>query len=301
MRVLLRAIGLVLALSTAAAPDAGAGQPPIRVEFAADRVSVHASDAGARDVLAAWAAAGGTEFVGVERLAGRRVTLSLDGVGETEALAEIAGPAFGIAGWERPAPGGRGLSRFARVAIVPAARPRSSGGTATEGPPEARFSYPEPARARAATDLGLPTEPTATPVDPAGRPAPESVFEYFQPARAVPPPAGPLMAEPASVREAGPAAGTVDPEARFDYFLPARAVSPRDPETGEPAAPNAGSATLRASPAPNAAPPAATAPASSLPPSAPAARPVRRAPPAPNAGKKESTGGIRSEAAPRHR
>src|SRR5260221_10952180 len=84
-------------LAAAALATAEPRQAPLLVSFADGHVTVVATDASAADILAEWGHVGKTEMIGLDRLSGRHLTLTLKGVEEGAAIEEILGSGYGFA------------------------------------------------------------------------------------------------------------------------------------------------------------------------------------------------------------
>jgi hypothetical protein len=208
------------------------------VTFADGFVSVSATDAPAADVLSAWAGAGHTDFVGIERLAGHRVTIALQRVSDTVALDEILGPENGFVAVFRTAVS-PSLSMFSRVVIgAPTPRRRAA---ATPPIPELIYDYTVPPMAGSpAPDGDLAAGLTPTRDVPEGTPAPqpELAYEYVLPAHARDVDAHLPVTAPV-VTPAPLPSDYLPPELRFEYVLPLHAHAPAP--SGAPKKPNSGS------------------------------------------------------------
>ena len=165
---------------------ASAQTVPVTVTFHAGRVTLTATDAPAADVLQEWARIGKVEVSGAEPLSMRRVTLNLADVEEQKALEQIVGAGYGFLGIGKsdPLPD---TSHFGRLIIV------STGSAST----------------------------AASPPTTAGRPDPETTYEYSRPRNAT--------MDPANYGGVGIGATTAnlgemrtDPERAFDYSVPSR-------------------------------------------------------------------------------
>ncbi|HEX7085692.1 MAG TPA: hypothetical protein VF198_04975 [Vicinamibacterales bacterium] len=106
------AIGLLLIL--AAAPAAA----DLRLSFHAGRVTIEASDVPLRQILAEWSRRGGTRIVGLEKVAGPPVTLTLTDLPEARALEVLLRPLAGyLAAPRRDL--GTGASVYDTVFLLP--------------------------------------------------------------------------------------------------------------------------------------------------------------------------------------
>ena len=137
--------GSALLLAAVSAPDAEADE--LRFSLTGGRVTLEATDARLVDILAAWSAAGDTEFIGAEELAGKVVTLRLVDAYEAEALGALLRPAAGyIASRRAGVP--EGLSSYDRVRILgadaqsPQPSPEAANGAIV--PADRRAAAPEP-------------------------------------------------------------------------------------------------------------------------------------------------------------
>lgn len=201
-------LSFVLASSLAVAASAAAQERPQPVTFTGGRVTVQVTDVAAADVLAAWARAGRVDVEGLQLVAGRVITLSLQDVSELDALQAILGDAVGFVATAKAEPGER-VSRFARITIGGARTTLPPPGAHRPLEPEARYTYYTPAK------WGPSLGPTSSPPEHLLPPPPETRFEYFTPAKAQ----GPKLVAPDVI--------TIDPkqpapETRFEYYVPAK-------------------------------------------------------------------------------
>lgn len=113
-------------------------------------VTLHATNASVRQVLAEWAKVGGTRVVGGDRLTGAPLTLSLEGVPEAKALDIVLRGAAGYMAAARAVPG-TGRSSYDRILVLATSTPPAGGGAS---PAAGRPQPPRP--------FGVPT-PTAEP------------------------------------------------------------------------------------------------------------------------------------------
>lgn len=115
------ATALVSALVLAAGSSA---QAEVRLTIRDGRVSLVATDATLRQVLAEWERVGGTRIINGDRVPGGPLTLQLDEVSESQALGVLLRSIAGYVAAPRAVPGS-GASRFDRIMIMPtAAAPR---------------------------------------------------------------------------------------------------------------------------------------------------------------------------------
>ena len=121
-----------IALSAPAAPASA----DVRLHIENGQVSLTATNATARDILAEWAKVGQVKIVNGDRVPGGPVTLQLDGVSEDQALEIILRAAAGYV----TAPRATALpnaSRFDRILVMPTTTP-------TRPAPPPQPSYPQP-------------------------------------------------------------------------------------------------------------------------------------------------------------
>ena len=98
----------------------------IELSIERGRVTLTATDAPLRDILAAWAEVGDTHFVDADKLTGPPVTLQLVDVAEADALRTLLRSATGYLAAPRPA-GAPGASTFDRVVVLATRRaPRAA-------------------------------------------------------------------------------------------------------------------------------------------------------------------------------
>ena len=209
----LRAIAAIVLLGASALP--AAAQQPVTLRFSDGRVTLVASNAPVRAILAEWARLGGATVVNGERVAGPPVTLELTNVSERQALDVIL---RGVAGYMLAPrrPGSAGGSAFDRIVILPTS-------TAPRNPP--------PAVAAAAGPRPILPRPAiiARPPEPALDTPPDSPIEEVpveeEPAVNMPVVASPVprVAPPVIIR---PGVETVDDEQSDDAEEPDTAVAP---------------------------------------------------------------------------
>jgi hypothetical protein len=137
----MRSTIFALALSIAVAAPAAA-QQPLKVTFQDGRVSVDATGATVRAILAEWSKEGGTKVIGAERVAGAPITLKLVNVTEAQALETIL---RSVAGYmAAPRHTGTGPSMYDRIMVMAtsstpppvaaAARPANTNSPNTQNP-----------------------------------------------------------------------------------------------------------------------------------------------------------------------
>lgn len=132
---------MVCVLLAAVAVTQPAGAEEFELLLAQGRVTLHAADVPAGEILAEWSRIGGTRFVGVDTLAGSLLTLSLQNVPEAEALRQLLGAAKGYIA----VPGAvnaLGVSRFERVLVLTSSHGRPSQATAALAKPDVLSSPP---------------------------------------------------------------------------------------------------------------------------------------------------------------
>lgn len=148
MRV--RAALLVAACCAAFAPPVSAD---VLVKFAQGRVTVIASDATVREILAEWSRVGGSTFVDADKIPStERLTIRLENQSEIDAidvlLRSVAG--YMVAPAQRP---GSSVSAVSRVFILPTSTP-------------APYVAPPPVADMASPDEDAPARVTSAPVRP---------------------------------------------------------------------------------------------------------------------------------------
>jgi hypothetical protein len=185
-----------LCLGASVATDA---RQSVKIAFGEGRVSLVAEEALVSDVLAEWSRVGKTEIVGAELVEKRRVTVVLEDVSEGEAIEAMLGKAFGFVEMAKSIE--PGLSSISRLVIGKA--PEVDRST----PPEAQFSYYVGEKMLAGEDFGKPEYKVLEKLPP----APETIFDYFAPEKAVSDYGKPVY-EPLDPR-------WVIPELRFEYLL----------------------------------------------------------------------------------
>ncbi len=161
---------LVAACCAAFAPPASAD---VLVTFANGRVTVIASDATVREILAEWSRVGGSTFVDADKIpSNERLTIRLEDQSELDAIDVLL---RSVAGYMvAPAPGAASsASAVSRVFILPTSTP-------------APYVAPPPAADMASTDGGAPARLTSAPVQP----------DDDGPVRVSPPPAPPTAGAP---------------------------------------------------------------------------------------------------------
>jgi hypothetical protein len=111
MRSTLLTVALSIVLSASAA-----AQQPLKVSFQDGRVTVDATGATVRAILAEWSKVGGTKVVGAERISGAPLTVKLVNVTEAQALETILRSVAGYMAAPRSA--GIGASMYDRILVM---------------------------------------------------------------------------------------------------------------------------------------------------------------------------------------
>jgi hypothetical protein len=161
---------------------------PVRVAFADGLVTLVANDTLLTDVLAEWSRAGGTEIIGADQLPVVRVTVSMPGVAERDAIDAVLGPIAGYitaARFDVPA----GSSQIRRLQIVRKSSP-SAPSVQREidlSIPESQFEYPAPLFDPDTLTANLAGAPKA-PVTAEPPVMPELRFQYGDPTATMPMP-----------------------------------------------------------------------------------------------------------------
>jgi hypothetical protein len=140
----------VLCLALLASIDAGpASAAELRLEIADGYVTLVATDAPVRQILAEWARVGGTRIINAESVAGPPVTLQLQRVPEQQALAVLLRSVAGYLAAPRRA-GTPGASQYESVMILatstpPATSPAAAGrAPVNRGNPRVDIASPQP-------------------------------------------------------------------------------------------------------------------------------------------------------------
>jgi hypothetical protein len=222
-------------LAAASAAGAEPRQGSVLVSFADGHVTVVATDARAADVLAEWSRVGRTEIIGLDRLSGRRLTLTLKSVDEGAAIEEILGSGYGFAATIKTVPDGT-ASRFTRLVVGGSTAPPPADSTRRAQEPESIYDYGTPRKAGPpSADSDLAAGLAMTKDLPAGTPPsqPERIFEYYTPIRVIEALSRPqpvvIIPEPGT-----PPPAFVDPELRFQYYVPGKAAPKPPPAPKKP-------------------------------------------------------------------
>ncbi len=120
-------------------------------------VTLQATNATVRQILAEWARVGGTRVVGGERVAGAPLTLSLEGVPEAKALDIVLRGAAGYMAAARTVPGS-GRSSYDRILVLATSTPPAGGGPATAAgnrPATRAFGVPPAVEPPDTSDIGV--------------------------------------------------------------------------------------------------------------------------------------------------
>jgi hypothetical protein len=136
------------------------------------RVSLVATDATVRQILAEWARVGHTKIVNVERIPGGPVTLQLTNVSEQQALEILLRTAGGYVAAPR-AVAASNLSRFDRIIVMPPSQPPRAAVGAPAGAFPPAFAQPPRADDDNDDDRSAPIAP-APPIPTRGQ-----VFNVF--------------------------------------------------------------------------------------------------------------------------
>lgn len=151
---MVRASVTALALLLLALP---ASAQQLSLEIRDGLVTLQATNAPVRQILAEWARVGGTRVVGGERVAGAPLTLSLEGVPEAKALDIVLRGAAGYVAAARSVPGA-GRSSYDRILVLATSTPPAGGGsTAAAGnrPATRAFGVPPTVEPPDTSDIGV--------------------------------------------------------------------------------------------------------------------------------------------------
>jgi len=173
-----------------------AAVPKVQLTFEeGGRVTLVASGATLREILAEWTRKGGTPFVGAERLSGGPMTLQYDRRPETEVVGSLFRSAAGVIMAPR-LEGSTGASQLEVVYVLATSSPTSTGGytpptynapqqtiISSQGVPDVEIPPAAPGR------TGEPPQPA--PAAPSAPPRPAGVSGVAVPVVAIPPPATP--------------------------------------------------------------------------------------------------------------
>lgn len=202
------------------------------------RVTLDATQASVRQILAEWSRVGGTRVVNAERINGAPVTLKLENVSERQALEVILRSVAGYVAAPRAA-AASGASMYDRIMVLPTSTPppAAPAGRAAGGSP--RFQPPRPADA-AATDEPTDADPGAAFTFPQ-----PGVFNpqpgVGQPAFGQPGAAGENVFTPAQPAQGGWSPPTQPPQQGNNPFAPTQPTQPVQTPFGvpfQPVAPN---------------------------------------------------------------
>lgn len=151
---MVRASVTALALLLLALP---ASAQQLSLEIRDGLVTLQATNATVRQILAEWARVGGTRVVGGERLAGPPLTLSLEGVPEAKALDIVLRGAAGYMAAARPVPG-TGRSSYDRILVLATSTPPAGGppaAGAANRPATRAFGVPPAVEPPDTSDIGV--------------------------------------------------------------------------------------------------------------------------------------------------
>jgi len=126
------------ALASAVAP----ARADVRLTMVDGQVSLTATNATVREILAEWARVGQTKIVNAERVTGAPMTIQLTGVPEEEALQVILRAVSGYVAAPRPTDVPN-ASRFDRILIVPTTTPARPAPAAPPLFPQPRVGTPQ--------------------------------------------------------------------------------------------------------------------------------------------------------------
>jgi hypothetical protein len=143
------AVQVGVALLAIAAPAAA----EVRLTIENGQVSLAATNATPRDILAEWAKVGQTRIVNAERVPGGPLTLQLDGVAEDQALEIILRSAAGYVTAPRSA-AVPNASRYDRILVMPTTTP-----TRAAPPPQPAFPQPRPPQFQPPMQIPQPIQP----------------------------------------------------------------------------------------------------------------------------------------------
>jgi hypothetical protein len=174
------------------------------------RVTIVATNATVRQILAEWARVGQTRIVNAERIPGGPINLQLNDVPEEQALDILLRSVSGYMAAPRPTVVGN-LSRYDRILVMPTAAPARQPLAAAAAPVFQQQSVPQPGEDNDQVVTGNPNQPATSVIPPARGP----VFTTFQTA--------PAASTPGVVQPPTAPAGTAT-------FVPA-------PNGGQPEAP----------------------------------------------------------------
>ena len=124
---------LVGILLTAAVP-ARAGE--VKLSFSNGLVTIVATDASPRQILAEWAKLGQVRIINLERLSGGPVTLQLTSVPEAQALETLLRGSAGYVAAPRQAAAAEATSRYDRILLMPGVAPAMPPATSSAAAPQ---------------------------------------------------------------------------------------------------------------------------------------------------------------------
>jgi hypothetical protein len=124
---------LVGILLTAAVP-AWAGE--VKLSFSNGLVTIIATDASPRQILAEWARLGQVKIINLERLSGGPITLQLTNVPEAQALETLLRGSAGYVAAPRQAAAVEATSRYDRILLMPGVAPAMPAATSTSASPQ---------------------------------------------------------------------------------------------------------------------------------------------------------------------
>jgi hypothetical protein len=184
---------LVLALSAALSVSAvDSASADVQLSIQEGRVTLKATDATVREILAAWARVGQTRIVNAERVGGGPANLEFQGIPEEQALEIILRSVSGYLAAPRTN-AVEGASRYDRIFVMPTSTPPRT--TATTPPPVfPRPTFTPPPQPAPAFDDDDEDDQTPDPTQPQRGP----LFTF--PAGSIPPEADPPPVSPPPAR-----------------------------------------------------------------------------------------------------
>jgi hypothetical protein len=200
----------------------------VQLAISDGRVSLTATNATLRQILAEWARVGQTRIVNGDRVGGEPLTLQLADVPEERALAILLRSLSGYLAAPRPTPVA-GASRFDRILVMPTvSRPR----LAVSAPPAATQPAPEP-MTLAPPDVEFEDPDAERPVRIVPAPSQRgSVFSAFPP-----PQYAPQQGTPAAAAPSAQPANSARPAVPAGVAVPGM-IAPAPPESSDQAPPS---------------------------------------------------------------
>jgi hypothetical protein len=214
------ALACTLAASTASAD--------VRLTMRAGRVSLVATNATLRQILAEWARVGQTRIVNGDRVPGGLVTLELTDVPEAEALDILLRSLSGYVAAPRSA-ASAGPSRFDRIVVMPTIAPPPSLVRAPAAAPSAAPVFPQPGMPQMQGAMPPPEE-SEDPGMPVGQPGRSPAFNTFPQPQVVNP------------GQSGQAVPSAVPPAQGPLTLPGSQAAAPPTNSAAPSSPYGGTA-----------------------------------------------------------